>query len=591
MFSRNSRVLAACLVTSLLCACGGGGGGGGGGTPPTSPPTSQPNNAFTCPTADSTTSTGGGNAPAATVARQAALHWRAPSSSGATGTIAVTYNRTAALGSAQNIAARETAAGATLSSSLDFSYVGLVTHVLDVPAAREDAVMAQLRSQPGVVSVNDAGARRYPLSVSSQYFTNDPYFAGFSTTVADTAEDGASATPPPPTYHVGPYEERADVPGQWDMHIVGLGYAMEYSQSGNGSGITNANALGSSSVKIAMIDTGQDTGLGELGSKIVYQKCFITGPNGQSVSNYTTDPWGHGSDTAGIAAADANNGLGFTGDGGNVVIYGYRVFPYPDSNCSNPNTNDQQCSATLQDIASAINDAVAHHVNVISMSLGGSCPDSPPESTAVQNAINAGVIVVAAAGNGAPGTTGLDAPACDPGVIAAGATSLDDGKPNGTSATGGNAGGTATNPVEYVASYSQYGSPAASLHSSSAWGIVAPGGDGANSNDADDLHWIENVWTSTPYTASDAGNCNGDYPSDTGPSDCRIDIAGTSMATPHVAGAAALILSVNSSYQSPSAMKALLCSTADDIHDPHEGCGRLNVYRAMAKALNDPSLP
>jgi hypothetical protein len=39
-------------------------------------------------------------------------------------------------------------------------------------------------------------------------------------------------------------------------------------------------------------------------------------------------------------------------------------------------------------------------------------------------------------------------------------------------------------------------------------------------------------------------------------------ILATSMATPHVAGAGALIF-----------------------------CGRLNVYNAMATALNDPSLP
>jgi hypothetical protein len=34
-------------------------------------------------------------------------------------------------------------------------------------------------------------------------------------------------------------------------------------------------------------------------------------------------------------------------------------------------------------------------------------------------------------------------------------------------------------------------------------------------------------------------------------------------------------------------MKQLLCLTADDLGDSHQGCGRLNVYRAMAKALGD----
>lgn len=67
------------------------------------------------------------------------------------------------------------------------------------------------------------------------------------------------------------------------------------------------------------------------------------------------------------------------------------------------------------------------------------------------------------------------------------------------------------------------------------------------------------------------------------------------MATPHVAGAAALILSAtggsSSQYQSAEAMRTLLCSSADDIGSPHQGCGRLNVYTAMATALRDPIPP
>ena len=89
------------------------------------------------------------------------------------------------------------------------------------------------------------------------------------------------------------------------------------------------------------------------------------------------------------------------------------------------------------------------------------------------------------------------------------------------------------------------------------------------------------------------GECVNDYPNTTLTSapDCRTQIAGTSMATPHVAGVAALILSVNSTYQSPTAMRQLLCQTADNIGDPNQGCGRLNAYRAMATALGDPNLP
>jgi subtilisin family serine protease len=552
---------------------------------PTPGPTAAPQTAFACPTSAGTAAIARAPSTGAEAARHAVARTNR-SQGAATNLVAVSYQRSVATSSTAAITSREQSIGGQLVRSFDFANTNVVTHVLSVPSGQVASVESTLRSQAGVTQVGATGMRRYSTAVTTPYFTNDPYFTGF-----------AAYQSAPATYEVGPYEETASVPGQWDMHAIGLERAFAYSQSGNGSGIVNANALGSPNVKIAIIDTGEDTTHPELHAKVTYQRCYISGPNNvQSTSNYTSDPTGHGTDVAGIAAAGDNNNLGFTGAGGNVTIYGYRIFPTPDDYCPNDTTgSDPQCGASTTDIASAIEDAIAQHVNVISMSLGGGgCTNGVDtditEGNAVADAINAGIVVVAAAGNDY--SSPLEAPACDNGVIAVGASALADGQIDGTHAT------PPTGTFEYVASYSDWGSPAASPKSASAWGIVAPGGDPNGGSDPDDLHWVENIWTSQPFMANSSdqtylGACSNDYPNDlaTTTPDCRTGIAGTSMATPHVAGLAALIISVAPGYQSPARMKQLLCTTADDISDPHEGCGRLNAYRAMATALGDPVLP
>ena len=604
----------ALLVAFAVVACGGGGGNSAPRVVPTATPTTTPTTiptavpttnaaAFVCPTSPTNGVAHevgyGSSTEAATRHVARTLRAAGATPAGTTTLLAIRYDRSAAqtLGSAMT--AHETAAGMTFVRELDFPRTNALIHVVAVPTSGAAAAQSALRSQAGVVSVGVTGARRYATKVTTPYFTTDPYFAGFT---------GSAA----------PYYETATIPGQWDMHAIGLESAFAYSQINNGSGLAaNANALGTNAVTIAIIDTGEDQTHPELANKITRARCFISAPNPpytQSTGTFTTDEDGHGTNVSGVAAAASNNGLGFVGAGGGVALFAYRVFPTPNDNCTNPSSTDSQCNSSTTDIAAAINDAVANGTNVISLSLGGDAcvapsaanpggDSDPVEGAAIENAINAGVIVVAASGNNASTSSSVATPGCDTGVIAVGASALDDGQPNGSGAAG-LIGGTTTQPKEYVASYSQAGSPTASYRSTGAWGIVAPGADPTGSNDADNLHWVANIWTSTPFvgSASDTsffGECTNDYPnsrSTSGTIDCRTLIAGTSMSTPHVAGAAALILSAtgghSSPYQSPTMMKNLLCSTTDDIGaTQREGCGRLNVYRAMATALHDASLP
>lgn len=171
--------------------------------------------------------------------------------------------------------------------------------------------------------------------------------------------------------------------------------------------------------------------------------------------------------------------------------------------------------------------AAADYPGMVAMNLSlGGTTISRAEKDAIAYATGKNVLVIAAAGNS--GSSKVACPACDANAISVAATSWRDA----------------------LAYYSQYGS---------GLDISAPGGE-LYSNTTDEM----GIWSSY---------LNGGY----------AMLQGTSMATPQVTGAAAVIASKTGLRG--SALRTRLQSTADDIgaagYDTRFGNGRLNVYRAV----------
>lgn len=162
-------------------------------------------------------------------------------------------------------------------------------------------------------------------------------------------------------------------------------------------------------VVVAVIDTGVNrTGTDLDGVGQVLDGCdWVTSPTDVCTGTGVLDENGHGTHVAGIIAAQ-NDGEGITGVAPQSTILPLRVL-------------DAKGSGYLSDIAAAIDYAVLNGAKVINMSLGGTV-DHYLIKDAVNRAVAAGVIVVAAAGNSGPTNTLPSYPAAYGNVIAVAAT-------------------------------------------------------------------------------------------------------------------------------------------------------------------------
>ena len=275
-------------------------------------------------------------------------------------------------------------------------------------------------------------------------------------------------------------------PQQWGPQLIGMTSAWNQVQN-----------LGSRSVKVAVIDTGIDYNNPELKGNYL-----PLGYNWVSNNSNPMDDNGHGTHVSGTIAAAINNGLGIAGLA-NVSIFAEKFL---DSNGFGSDVN----------AALAINHAVAQGANILSNSWGGSY-NSSLVADAVANAIQKGVIVVAAAGNANSNASFF--PVDLPGVVGVAATDSSDQR----------------------ASFSNYGNYV---------DISAPGVN------------ILSTWLNDTYAYE----------------------SGTSMATPHVSGLLALLMSKYPS-DNASQLESIIYKTAIDLGtpgwDPYYGWGRIDAASAI----------
>ena len=169
-----------------------------------------------------------------------------------------------------------------------------------------------------------------------------------------------------PIVHVVATPNDPDFVSEWHLTKI---------QAPSAWGITT----GSAAITIAFADSGVDPTHEDLASKLVPGWNFLTG------TSNTADDQGHGTETAGSAAAATNNGVGVAAAGWLNTIMPLEIV-------------DSTGSASYSNVASAITYAADHGVRIVNVSLAGPSDSSTLES-AVSYAWNKGTVVFASAGN------------------------------------------------------------------------------------------------------------------------------------------------------------------------------------------------
>lgn len=295
---------------------------------------------------------------------------------------------------------------------------------------------------------------------------------------------------------------------------------------------------------VAVVDTGIDATHPDLAANVWGNEGEVAG-NGRDDDNNgfaddvqgwdfvhgdgkPTDDHGHGTHVAGTAAAVGGNGVGVVGMAWGARVMGVKAL-------------DANGQGFDSDLAQGIVYAAANGADVINCSFGG-LGTSPVLEDAIATAVGLGVVVVAAAGNSASSFVDRKhfVPAGLPGVIAVGATA----------------------PGDALASFSNDGEGVS---------VTAPGVDVLS-------------------LRASGGTFGGEAVSDVVVASRYVRFQGTSMAAPHVAGLAALLLAADPGLGTQEVRWRLEAGARQPGYAGYEGLswnpffgwGRIDAARALA---------
>ncbi len=310
---------------------------------------------------------------------------------------------------------------------------------------------------------------------------------------------------------------------QWNLPLINMEAAWNLS---TGAGVT-----------VAVVDSGVNTtrhrGQDGFGNRLLPGYNAILGIEGSSY-----DQNFHGTHVAGTIGQETNNGIGVAGVAYNAKIMPVKVFLRSGN------------FALLSWVVDGIDWAVAHGADIINLSLGG--PGDDPDTlelfdlSFLEEAVNAAVAhnvtVIAAAGN--DGREKVSYPAAFDAVIAVGA-------------------------VDYQKQRAPYSNYGPEIDVVAPGGVVAQDPDGDGSPNGGILQETFRQFLGFRFFAFGWG---------------YWFLSGTSMATPHVSGVAALIKSKHPDW-TPQQIKDALIYTAEDLgpagKDAEFGYGLIDAYAAL----------